>query len=714
MLDADATSAVSQTPTPLPGFLAFRRLDLLLSCAVTAARQRYGPGAAADDYRGLYLTAEQVELSLARPPGEPIAGMADLGADLPSWREVATDSPRWSWLRDTYGLTDLELDVVLIALGPDVDLRYERLYGYLQDDVSARRPTVNLALDLLTVSPQQRIAALGRFGPEAPLIANGLLGIRTDERSADGPLIAHRIAVDPQIVSALIGQDGLDPRLASFCRTVPAMPDLDPSDAEELVTPLAALVAGALNRRPLRLSFSGPPGSGRQRTAKLVAARLGIPLLVVDLLGLVGESAEVPERLRLVFREAAMRGSLAYLENVDMPQAGTAQLAAALADFQGAVVLATRDHWVPTAADAPLGVLDVPFRLPGAARRRRLWDDALRAAGVRADDRDVAAVAQRFRLSAGQIEDAALSAATGAVLRACGDEPRAAGDEPWLRAPDLYAAGRRAGGRALEALARRIVPTRAWSDLVLPDHALGQLRELAARVEYRDEVMETWGFNAKLSTGKGNAALFAGPPGTGKTLAAEVIAAELGLDLFTIDLSSVVSKYIGETEKNLERVFIAAADTDAILFFDEADALFGKRSEIRDSHDRYANLEIAFLLQRMERYDGLAVLATNVRHHLDDAFVRRLQVVVEFPFPDVPERRRIWQACLPPEAPLAADVDVDLLARHRLCGGNIKNIVLAAAFLAAAEGTPIGMDQLFAATRREHEKMGKVATDPSP
>jgi SpoVK/Ycf46/Vps4 family AAA+-type ATPase len=234
-------------------------------------------------------------------------------------------------------------------------------------------------------------------------------------------------------------------------------------------------------------------------------------------------------------------------------------------------------------------------------------------------------------------------------------------------------------------------------------------------VAHRRQVLASWGFDRAMSQGKGITALFAGPPGTGKTMAAEVVARDLGLDLYKINLATIVSKYIGETEKNLERVFTAAADADAILLFDEADALFGKRSDVRDSHDRYANIEVAYLLQRMEQHDGVAILATNLRHHLDDAFTRRLQFVVDFPFPDDAERRRIWQVCFPAEAPRDADVDLDLLAHEfRLAGGNIRNIVLASAYRAAADGTAIRMAHLIHATRREHHKMGKVMPSTAP
>jgi SpoVK/Ycf46/Vps4 family AAA+-type ATPase len=276
----------------------------------------------------------------------------------------------------------------------------------------------------------------------------------------------------------------------------------------------------------------------------------------------------------------------------------------------------------------------------------------------------------------------------------------------------LLAASRAQPGHGLTALARKIEPIYGWDDIILPSDPLAQLREICQRVAQRQRVMGAWGFDGKLSHGKGISALFSGPPGTGKTMAAEVIARELGLDLFKIDLAAVVSKYIGETEKNLERIFTAAADANAILFFDEADALFGKRSDVRDAHDRYANIEISYLLQRMEQYDGLAVLATNLRQHIDEAFTRRLQFVVEFPFPDEVDRRRIWQVSFPAAAPRDPAIDFEQLARaFRLSGANISNIVLGAAFLAAAEDAWIGMDHLLAAVRREYQKMGKVASE---
>jgi len=258
-------------------------------------------------------------------------------------------------------------------------------------------------------------------------------------------------------------------------------------------------------------------------------------------------------------------------------------------------------------------------------------------------------------------------------------------------------------------LAKKIEPQHTWEDLVLPPDQIAQLHEMCDQMLYRPVVLGEWGFDRKLSLGKGLNALFVGPSGTGKTMAAEVIAHDLGLDLYKIDLSTVVSKYIGETEKNLERIFGAARNSNAILFFDEADALFGKRSEVKDAHDRYANVEISYLLQKMEEYDGLVVLTSNLNKNMDDAFVRRMHFTIEFPYPEAEARRRIWAITFPPQAPVSPDVDLDLLAeRFRLTGGNIRNIVLTAAFLAARDGGQIDMQHLLWATRREFQKMGRL------
>jgi SpoVK/Ycf46/Vps4 family AAA+-type ATPase len=312
-----------------------------------------------------------------------------------------------------------------------------------------------------------------------------------------------------------------------------------------------------------------------------------------------------------------------------------------------------------------------------------------------------------FRLAAGRIGDAAATARHLASTR----DP----DRPVVGAADLRAAARRHSRRHLAELARAIVPRAGWDDLVLPADRTAQLREVADQVRHRAVVHETWGFDAKLHTGKGLVVLFSGPPGTGKTMAAEVLAHTLGLDLYAIDLSAMVSKYIGETEKNLARIFADAASSNAILFFDEADALFGRRSAVRDAHDRYANIEISYLLQRVEAHDGVVVLASNLRKNMDDAFVRRLHATVEFPVPGAADRLRIWRRIWPAATPLGADVDLERLAGEvEVAGGHIRNIAVAAAFLAAADGGVVTMEHVRRATGREFQKMGKLREREAP
>jgi AAA+ superfamily predicted ATPase len=674
-----------------------------------AARERFGDEAAADPFRGLYFSADQAAGALDRVAGRPLAGDADRGG-LPDWAGILAGNAGWARLQESYGLSDAELDVVLVALAPEIDLRYERVYGYLQDDVTRRRPTVDLVLDLVSRTADEKLAGRALFSGMAPLVRFGLLDLAGEPNAVAPPLLAHVVVLGEQVVNLLIGQPGPGRRLAPFvgtpglavepARSVP----LAPAEWDSLV----GLAAEAWRKRPLRLQFRGG-GNGRLVTAVALAAELRVPLLVLDLARLAADGAGNTDRagtLARAFSAARLQEAVLYVDGADdVPGAGTTGYRVALerelAEHTGVVVLADDQAWRSTGGE-PLGVLEVRFAPPGFAVRRSAWLAAIADHGGAASPADADILAASFRLGPDQIAESVAMAAQAARLAGGGAAP--AGP---TRA-GLFAAARRQSGHELSVLTRRIEPVYGWDDLVLPGESTAQLREICRRTELRERVLEDWGFGSKLSRGRGTAVLFAGPPGTGKTMAAEVVARELGVDLFTIDLSAVISKYIGETEKNLERIFTAAGEADAILFFDEADALFGKRSEVRDAHDRYANIEVAYLLQRMEQYDGIAILATNLRQHLDDAFTRRLAFVVDFPFPADAERRRIWELALA-SAPLAAGVDLELLARHyQLSGGSIRNAALQAAFLAAGDGMPVGMPHLLDAVHRELRKMGKV------
>jgi SpoVK/Ycf46/Vps4 family AAA+-type ATPase len=310
-------------------------------------------------------------------------------------------------------------------------------------------------------------------------------------------------------------------------------------------------------------------------------------------------------------------------------------------------------------------------------------------------------IARQFQLTTDQIQDLVDTAVDQAIQ-----------ERQPLQNQHLFAAARAHSTVRLTSLATKITPRYAWSDLILPDTQMNMLREMTSTIKYRSLVLEDWGVGQKLVPSTGITTLFVGPPGTGKTMAAEVIAADLGLDLYKIDLSGVVSKYIGETEKNLERIFTEADRSNAILFFDEADAIFGKRSDVKDARDRYANIEISYLLQRMESYNGVTILATNLGTNLDDAFTRRLQFRITFSDPEIEQRMQIWQTLFPPGVPRASDVDWAWLAhKFNLTGGNIRNIIVAAAYLAAEDGRTVTMSQILHATRRELQKMGRMINE---
>jgi SpoVK/Ycf46/Vps4 family AAA+-type ATPase len=355
------------------------------------------------------------------------------------------------------------------------------------------------------------------------------------------------------------------------------------------------------------------------------------------------------------------------------------------------------ERWRARGAERNRRILEMSFPIPGHRRRRALWTHFIEE-GEEAVELDLTPFAGQFELTAGQIRDAVASA-----------HDLAAGRGDPIRDDDISAASRRHSLPNLGQLATKIEPRFDWEDIVLPTDQLALLREIVDTVWGRPVVLDDWGVGRKLASSRGVTVLFAGPPGTGKTMGAEIIAGELGLDIYKIDLSTVVSKYIGETEKNLARVFKEAESSNAILFFDEADALFGKRSEVRDSHDRYANVEISYLLQQMEAYNGLTILATNLRANLDDAFTRRLQFAVDFPFPEEEYRLRIWRTLFPADVPRKADIDFGALARRfKLAGGNIRNVIVSAAYLAAADGGVVGMNHLLHGTRRELQKMGRL------
>jgi hypothetical protein len=482
------------------------------------------------------------------------------------------------------------------------------------------------------------------------------------------------------------------------------------SAAVELTTLLRSYFEPAgLKRERLVVALSGRPGSGRRFVAEKACAQLGLGLFPLDCRRLLRDRQPGPVIAR-AFRDSLLHAGLIFLGHFDevlQDRDRGPELRLELErniEEHGWILALSLDNPAPlTGMFARHKFVHIALPEPSAGGRSELWRKLLSDHTAMSANDAVAVsskLASKFRLTGGQM----------AVVFQRAAQSLNAESRPAVWSAELHRQAAHSSAPRLGELAQRIVPLYRWEHLVLPARQTDLVHDIARHILHRRKVMETWRFDTLRSRGKGLTVLFSGPPGTGKTMAAEVVANELQMDLYRIDLSAVVSKYIGETEKNLSRIFHEAEHSDVILFFDEADALFGKRSEVKDAHDRYANIEINYLLQQIETYEGLAILATNMRQHLDEAFLRRMQVVVEFPMPGYEERTRIWRQSFPPEAPLDSDIDFAFLARaFDLTGGNISNIALGAALLGAERGDRIGMEEIVQATRREMEKIGRRA-----
>jgi hypothetical protein len=467
--------------------------------------------------------------------------------------------------------------------------------------------------------------------------------------------------------------------------------------------PPQVALARIINDKPV-LVFYGPDRLRQEEAAKSLVGLAGRALLQVTLSEVIAAGATPLEALTLALRDARLLDAVPCLLGWDtclQDDILPADLLTALCAHPDAVIVLGRQMWQAEGINRQRRLHWLEFPALTYADRKLVWAHYLGSVAA-TSNLDLDAIASQFRLTTGQIRDIVATA-----------KDRANQQQRPLHTDDLFVAARAHSGARLAKLARKIEPRYGWGDIILPADQVAILQELVTTVRVRPKVLEEWQVGRKLASSAGVAVMFAGPPGTGKTMAAEVVAGELGLDLYKIDLSSVVSKYVGETEKNLEKIFDEAERSNAILFFDEADALFGKRSEVRDAHDRYANIEVSYLLQRMDAYNGVTILATNLRANLDEAFTRRLQFSVDFPYPEQPEvRLRIWEALFPPTVPRVDGLDLPLLAqRFRLAGGNIRNVIVSAAHLAAADGGQVTMAHLRHGLRRELQKTGRLVNE---
>ncbi len=704
-------TAPDAAPDPLPDAGQSSRAYLLARLGLVEQRVRRAVAARRqtdpdpdDTFRGLYVSDETARRLLDGPAPAPFPD--DVDADQLAGIEALADragqdgaEPRLRRLARDFGLAPLDVELLLVALLPDLDARFERLYGYLNDDVTRRRPTTGLALALCGLSPATA-GPRGRFAPSAPLLAGGLMRVEEEER----PWLSRTLRVPDRVTSHLLGDDTGDARLAVLLRQDSAVPGWRPASAARIATALRAGVRLAYLRER--------PGGAADALAAAALAALGRCVLRLDLDAVAADPAP-DDVLVTAAREARLRGGgiitgpVDALDPVGTP--GHRRLLRRLTALPVPVLLTGRVDWDPYWGErSPLLVTAEPM---DAADRARLWRaefgdrPAVLAGGL-----DPARELAPYLLTPEQVRRAAEAAHQQALMDATtgggGD-----GAVP-VGAAHLRAGVRSQNAAGLEKLARRVEPAVGWADLVLPEPVVAQLDELASRVRHRDRVLGGWRMRPGGGRGHGVTALFAGDSGTGKTMSAEVVAAELGLDLYVVDLSTVVDKYVGQTEKNLERIFTEADGVNGVLLFDEADAIFGKRSEVRDAHDRYANMESAYLLQRMESFDGIAILTTNLRANLDDAFTRRLDVIVDFLMPDAAQRHALWDHCLGPTLPRDGDLDLDFCARSfELAGGSIRACVVTAAYLAAESGRAVTTDHLVAAVQREYRKLGRLVLD---
>lgn len=561
-------------------------------------------------------------------------------------------------LQQIFLLTPFETDVLVLCAGIELEASIPQLCAAAAGDPSRTDPTFSLALAALAHAHWSALA------PDAPLRRWRLI----EPVPAAGPatlLTRAPLRIDERVLHFLVGLDAPDVALYGRVARLPSAPGPLAGHHEEQAEQVAGLWAGP----SAQVRLVGEPEVTRD-VAIRAAALLGCTGRELDVSSLPTDPGERAELLTLVNRDGLLGGGPLIVRISESPPPSWLQ------DLDGMVaVLVDVPHGRGVALD--IGSLD-------ADEQSVVWDAAL------AGPSNSALLADQFSLSP-------------ATIRAAADEANLTGATPW-------AAARARTRQGLDALATRVRTDATWADLVVPGDTEALLHEIETTVRHRRTVYRTWGMASGSSLrGTGVSALFAGPSGTGKTLAAEVIATVLDLDLYRIDLSQMVSKYIGETEKNLRAVFDAADAGGCVLLFDEADALFGKRSEVKDSHDRYANLEVSYLLQRMEAYRGLAVLTTNLKDNIDKAFLRRLSSIVAFPFPDVAERERIWRQVLGPGVP-TEDLRPDRLARLAVPGGIIRNIAVGAAFRAADEGAPVRMTHLLGAARRECAKLERPLT----
>ncbi len=671
-----------------------------------------------ENFRGLFISEGTIQKVLEQPIGGNWGSISSLPEEeiqqfthlrkqvaeeidrIKTQASVENKKLKLEEFRNLFNLSEFEFNAFLVCLSPMLDTRYEKIFGFLHDDVTTKYASISLIFDLLLKPDFEKLTYLKYFNKSSTLIKNHLIRNYSDIQSAEKPILKQNYIVPGEVISWLIGEFQPDKYLAEGLTLIAPTMNNRTSEIFDLPEGLDFV----LKQKPIIILY-GHDVLQKQYISDHIAAKQEQSLLVLELDKLQINDQSKNDLFRIFMRDVKLSGAIPMITGLDAVFNTNEEIDTffqQFLNFEDTVLVHQEKNWpiLRNQKENNKPVFWLNCVNPPGGKRLNIWKEYL-GDNSRIDDQELEIFANQFNLSASQIQNVAFSAQDLAISKGMP-----------TTIDDLYEAARFYSSHHLNTLATKIQPRYKWEDIVLPEDGIQSLRELANTIRWRSVVLDEWGVGKRLMPYAGVSALFAGPPGTGKTLAAQVIAAELRMDLYKIDLSTVVSKYIGETEKNLERIFSQAKNSNAILFFDEADSIFGKRSEVKDAHDRYANIEVGYLLQRMETYDGVVILATNLRSNMDEAFTRRIQFIVDFPFPDEKERQKIWKVLFPAEVPLAEDIDLNELGdRFKLTGGSIRNVIISASFLAASENSYVSNQHLLHAIRREMQKMGRLVQD---
>jgi SpoVK/Ycf46/Vps4 family AAA+-type ATPase len=701
-------------------------LDLLLGYAISKLKKN-NENRNWNEFSGLYISDEEAYSEFTREIKdgkfgkiEDTDGISEKIRDIRSAIDQRVDETRklgiplhLDYLQHRFSLCPFEISVILLCLAPELDSKYERLYAYIQNNIMKKRPSIGFALDLLCHDIEQRIERRKYFSKSSPLFDLKVLEM-TDPQDNEPYLLSKQLKINALIVDFLLGQGyPINKNGEGFSIFVPQ----ENNDGYfDLYYDLKEIIMSHIKDNlkegtydHLAFYLQGPHGIGKKTIAQSVCFEVKVPMVIVDLEDVLLSTQMVTheEVVGQAFLQALLVGGALYLDNFDsLNGIDDAKIKSfknsvlkKVSVYYGLIFVAGEKPWDYGKKSQNLipNVIEIPQL--SYSMRKTMWEACLKNYSI--EDQDlVASLSNDFVFTPKQIIDSVRTVRNFVSVQQ--------GKSLSLSRNDLYRSCRLQSNQILSNFSHKIIPRYALKDIVLPHGRKVQLEEILNYVKYRHLVLSEWGFEQNLSLGKGLNILFEGESGTGKTMAAEIIAHELKLDLYKIDLSSIVSKYIGETEKNLSSVFKEAETSNAIIFFDEADAIFGKRSEIKDAHDRYANIEINYLLQKLEEHTGITILATNLAQNIDDAFTRRIHFSIEFPFPNEDQRMKIWEMAFPANAPLHKEVDINLLSRQfSVTGGAIKNVALKAAFRAAKESSDISMTHIILALKEEYEKLGK-------